>query len=195
MSPEECAFQDWRAVGQADGAQGAGVERFRSYTRACSRHGIAPDFNAYERGREEGLRTYCTPNGIYAAGIRGRGNIGECPYDPVLLRIHQVTTTFARADQALNHITGQQNRISSDLRRTRTRIFDIQDDLIDRDDLSSEEREDMRDELEDLRDRLSRFEGDEISLRYRVRRAEEERGLALQALRRLELELSIAPIL
>lgn len=78
MSSEECAATDWSAVGYEDGARGATMDRFSSHRKACTKHGIAPDFRAYKAGRQEGLVEFCQPGRGYDLGVRGGHYAGVC---------------------------------------------------------------------------------------------------------------------
>ena len=78
MSSEECAMSDWSAVGFEDGAQGYTTERFSSRRKACAKHGIAADFQAYQEGRDEGLVQFCQPSRGYNLGVSGGQYNGVC---------------------------------------------------------------------------------------------------------------------
>lgn len=79
MSKQECRNVDWRVVGFEDGATGQGVERLADRRRACARHGVVPDLDAYRVGRDEGLLEYCRPANAFRVGSTGRGYSAACP--------------------------------------------------------------------------------------------------------------------
>ena len=79
MDRKECQLADWRAVGYEDGSRGLASSRFGEYRRECSDHGVAPDFNAYQAGREAGLAEYCQPSRGFQEGARGAVYAGVCP--------------------------------------------------------------------------------------------------------------------
>jgi hypothetical protein len=79
MSRDECATVDWRTVGYEDGAAGQGAERLTSRRKACAKHGVTPDLDAYRFGREEGLEEYCQPANGFRVGASGAGYGGACP--------------------------------------------------------------------------------------------------------------------
>ena len=81
MSAAECTGIDWRALGLSDGAVGAGPKSFNERAEDCAKRGVAPDVAGYQAGRDEGLQTYCTPKGGYAAGRSGAKYEGVCPTD------------------------------------------------------------------------------------------------------------------
>ncbi len=78
MSGDECAMSDWSAVGYEDGARGYTTDRFSTYRKACSKHGVAPDFQAYLQGRDQGLVEYCQPGRGFHLGSRGAAYGGVC---------------------------------------------------------------------------------------------------------------------
>jgi hypothetical protein len=81
MSESECQWSDWRAVGYEDGSQGRTSETFGNYRKSCADHGVAPDFNAYQAGREAGLQEYCQESRGLEEGSQGRRYAGVCPAD------------------------------------------------------------------------------------------------------------------
>lgn len=78
MSAEQCAMNDWAAVGYEDGARGYTSDRFGSYRKSCAKHGVAPDFRAYQAGRDQGLVEYCRPSRGYNLGLSGGRYNGVC---------------------------------------------------------------------------------------------------------------------
>lgn len=81
MDQAECRFSDWRAVGYEDGAQGLSTDAFARYRRGCAEQQVMADFQAYQSGREAGLREYCQPSRGYRDGLQGRAYGGVCPSD------------------------------------------------------------------------------------------------------------------
>jgi len=81
MSRNECVTVDWRTVGYEDGVMGRSGDRIGRYRKACADHGVAPDLDAYQAGRAEGLREYCQPDNGYRLGSSGAGYGASCPAD------------------------------------------------------------------------------------------------------------------
>lgn len=81
MSADECAMSDWRTIGFEDGAQGYTAVRLGDHRKSCAKHGVAPDFEAYQSGRNEGLRQYCQPSRGFNVGASGGRYNGVCPGD------------------------------------------------------------------------------------------------------------------
>ena len=81
MSGDECATSDWSAVGYEDGSRGYTSEQFGNRRKACAKHGITADFQAYQHGREQGLVEYCQPSRGYNLGASGARYNGVCAVD------------------------------------------------------------------------------------------------------------------
>lgn len=81
LSKNECQAMDWRTMGYEDGAAGYPGSRIGVHRRACGEHGVAPDFDAYQAGREEGLREFCTAANGYRVGATGAQYVGVCPIE------------------------------------------------------------------------------------------------------------------
>jgi hypothetical protein len=81
ISQSECELSDWRAVGYEDGSQGRPAHNFGTYRKNCAAHGVAPDFPAYQAGRDAGLREYCQESRGFREGSAGRTYAGVCPAD------------------------------------------------------------------------------------------------------------------
>lgn len=81
MSGQECMVSDWRAVGYEDGVRGQTADRVGQHRKACAKHGITPDLDAYQAGREAGLREFCNPDNGFDLGSRGGSYRGVCPPD------------------------------------------------------------------------------------------------------------------
>jgi hypothetical protein len=60
LSKDECLRGEWSTVGYQDGAQGYPAKQFYEHVAACREHGVMPRQDAYLKGREQGLKQYCT---------------------------------------------------------------------------------------------------------------------------------------
>ena len=79
LNKNECAVANWRALGYAQGAKGYGQQKYERYSKDCAKHQITADFDAFQRGHEEGLKAYCTFDSGLAVGGRGQGYNRNCP--------------------------------------------------------------------------------------------------------------------
>ena len=81
MDKNECAALDWRTIGYEDGVAGRSGAQIGVHRRACGKHGVTPDLEAYRLGRAEGLREFCQPHNGYRAGVTGAPYHDVCPAD------------------------------------------------------------------------------------------------------------------
>ena len=79
LNKNECLTADWYQIGYEDGARGFPDTRISSHREACAKHGISPDFRAYQDGHEEGVIRFCTPRNGFEQAQRGYNYSGICP--------------------------------------------------------------------------------------------------------------------
>jgi hypothetical protein len=79
LSKEECLQGDWKSIGYRDGTHGYDLTRFEQHQTACADYHVAPDRNAYQAGRDEGLLVYCTPSNGFNLGERVEDYNSICP--------------------------------------------------------------------------------------------------------------------
>ena len=126
MSQSECQLSDWRAVGYEDGSQGRAAEDFGKYRKRCAEHGVAPDFQAYQAGREAGLKEYCQEARGFQEGSQGSSYAGVCPADsePRFLEGYNEGRTLYDLESSLRYTNRQ-------IRDDETRIKQIEIELTD----------------------------------------------------------------
>ena len=78
MSGDECMTSDWSAIGFEDGSRGYTTDRVAKHRKACAKHGVTPDFAAYQNGRDQGLVEYCQPGRGFNVGSNGGSYNGVC---------------------------------------------------------------------------------------------------------------------
>lgn len=83
LSKEECVVGNWQSIGYNDGVAGYSSERLAAHSKACAKVNVAPDYQAWERGRKLGLQQYCTVNNAYNIGLQGRDLNNVCPTSTV----------------------------------------------------------------------------------------------------------------
>ena len=79
MSGDECLTSDWHAIGFEDGSRGYTSEQLSGRRKACAKHGVTPNFDAYQAGRAEGLHEFCQPSRGFNLGSSGGRYNGVCP--------------------------------------------------------------------------------------------------------------------
>ena len=78
MSGDECMTSDWTTIGYEDGVRGYTTDRIGQHRKACAKHGVTPDFTAYQSGRDQGLVEYCQPSRGFSVGSSGGRYNGVC---------------------------------------------------------------------------------------------------------------------
>jgi hypothetical protein len=81
MSGDECLTSDWRGIGYEDGGRGYSGDHLSQHRKACAKHGVTPDLEAYQAGRTAGLREFCQPQRGFNLGSSGGRYNGVCAYD------------------------------------------------------------------------------------------------------------------
>lgn len=81
MNKEECQALDWRTLGYEDGTRGHPASRISQHRQACDDYGVTPDLDAYQKGRTQGLKEYCTPANGYRTGVQGGSYGAVCPVE------------------------------------------------------------------------------------------------------------------
>lgn len=119
MSPRECQTADWYQRGLQDGLDGETSQRLGEHQEACSKAGVVPDGVRWQAGRQEGLKSYCTPNGAWVAGLANAGYRGVCADrdEPTFLRYHRAGTEVYRARQDLSQTRSRINQLEAELKK------------------------------------------------------------------------------
>lgn len=117
MSAQECLATDWRTVGYEDGVNGYAGDRIGRYRNACSEHGVTPNLDAYQAGRDQGLHEFCKPVNGFRVGARGGGYSGVCPAD--------LAPPFVDAYQSGRQLYTLRSRVSS----TQSEIYSMHTEL------------------------------------------------------------------
>ena len=161
MSADECVASDWSAVGFEDGSRGYTSERFGSHRKACAKHGITADFQAYQRGRDQGLVEFCQPGRAFSYGVNGGNYNGVCAADmePEFLEAYhagrKLYTLRANVSRANSAIYARE----SELEAAENRIVAAQLALIS-DETTTEERLALLAELKELSERTGNLESE-----------------------------------
>jgi hypothetical protein len=126
MSREECEVVDWRALGYEDGVKGWSEARIGDHRKACAKHGIGLDLDAYRSGWREGVQSYCSPGNGYKLGRRGQRYSGVCPgeLEPAFL-------TAFRDGRELYDQEAEVRRLAHRLDNTHKRLAQIDGEMRD----------------------------------------------------------------
>ena len=151
MTLEECLNADWRTVGFEDGAQGREAHAIGRHRKACAKAGVTPDLNAYQAGRRQGLEKFCRPPNGYQLGRQGIEYRGVCPStsEAAFLDAYNEGLEMHRLEQAFNTVSAAIGDIDERIEDAEERISK-KEDLLDGDDLDSDERKKLRAEIREL---------------------------------------------
>ena len=181
MSADECAMSDWHTIGFEDGARGYTAEQLGNRRKACAKHGVALDFEAYQAGREQGLRQYCQPSRGFSLGTSGARYNGVCP-DYMGVEFlnayhsgHQLYTLRSRVNSATNQINAKEHQLDD----VRVRIRNAEAALISAD-TTIEDRVLLLADLKELSERTGRLDA-EIAELIEERAISEQQLAAYQA--------------
>jgi len=141
MSADECVTSDWHAIGYEDGARGYTADQLGNRRKACAKHGITPDFAAYQAGREKGLRQYCQPSRAFNLGAGGARYNGVCPADMEVDFVdafnsgHQLYTLRSRVNGATNQINAKErelDKVNDQIRDAEAKLISSETTIEDR---------------------------------------------------------------
>lgn len=141
MSADECITSDWHAIGFEDGARGYTADQLGNRRKACAKHGITPDFEAYQAGRAQGLRQYCQPSRGFSLGSSGARYNGVCPADleaPFVNAYnsgHQLYTLRSKVNGATGQINARKRELedtNDEIRAAEARLIDSETTMEDR---------------------------------------------------------------
>jgi hypothetical protein len=169
MSGDECMTSDWSAIGYEDGARGYTTDRLANRRKACAKHGVTPDFAAYQSGRDQGLVEYCQPSRGFNVGSNGGRYNGVCSVN--------LEADFLDAYNAGHHlysIRSRVNRANSSIKSKEHELDEIEDALLQNGldiiatETTQEERILLLADMKDMAERTGQLEA-EIKDLYEVR--------------------------
>lgn len=174
-------MSDWHTIGFEDGSQGYTAERLGDHRRACADHGVAPDFQAYQTGRDEGLQLFCQPSRGFNLGANGGHYNGVCSPDlePAFLDGYRSGSQLYNLRANVNSTNYQINAKESELDRTKDQIRQTEAALINGE-TTTEERILLLADLKELAERTGELEA-EIDLLIDERARHEEHLASYQA--------------
>jgi len=159
MSADECATSDWVSIGFEDGSRGYRADRLGSHRKACAKHGVTPDFAAYQQGHAQGVEAFCQPGRAFNYGVNGGNYNGVCPADMESEFLdaynagHKLYSLRASVNTASSMIYSKEEELD----RAEKRILAAELELIN-DDTTTEQRVILLTELKDLSERTGKLE-------------------------------------
>ncbi len=159
MSGDECLTSDWAAIGYEDGARGYTMQQMTQRRKACAKHGVTPDFAAYQNGRDQGLVEYCQPGRGFDVGVNGGRYNGVCKAELEAnfldaynagYHLYTLRSNVNRASSSIAVKEGQLNRIRDDITAKEAALIDPK--------TTTEQRIVLLAELKDLSERTGELE-------------------------------------
>lgn len=127
MSADECLTSDWHAIGYEDGARGMSSDHLGKRRKACAKHGVTPDFEAYRAGRDRGLQEFCQPQIGFSLGSRGGQYNGVCPTE-----LDMDFVDAYRAGRKLYDLESSIHAADNQIRYKKHAVDDIEDEILAR---------------------------------------------------------------
>lgn len=161
MSKNECRAVDWRTVGYEDGVAGYSGDRIAQHRKACAKHGVAPDLDAYRAGREQGLSEFCQPHNGFLFGSRGGTYQGVCPAElaPGFVDAYETGRELYVLERRVNNAHAQIAAKRRELEHLEHRMADL-GMLVISDKTTSEDRAQALIEVKQLAERYGRLEAE-----------------------------------
>ena len=167
MSKDECLTADWRAIGFEDGAKGLDSSAIARHRKACAKAGVTADFAAWEDGRRQGVRQFCTPARGYDFGHRGGNYTGVCPAD--LEEDFLVAFSEGRQlwtlEQDVREVENNLRSVESQLERAEKDLREVENELVNGD-TTPARRQELLDETRDLAQSMGELETRRDELLY-----------------------------
>jgi hypothetical protein len=168
MSPEECRFANWTDVGMRDGLAGKTLGLLNERISDCAEAGVRVDGNAYLKGRDAGLQSYCRLENAAPLGLNGGSYEGVCPaqIDGEFRRRYQLGYNVYAAHAEAARIDNRQQWLEQRLRQ-----LDRDEDRRLRDANKEDDRRRIRRDIDDERRRVRDELRDLDRAQYRAREA------------------------
>jgi chaperonin cofactor prefoldin len=176
MSPRDCDTADWRALGLADGLEGAHSSRLDERRQECASATIAPDTTAYAEGYEQGLASFCQPRGGYQHGRDGKEYLWVCTGDtePAFIQAYQIGFEEYELREAVRDADRDLNRMEREMRNTQNEVQRLQAQYNNSANSGMSERIRLQNEVDALRRRVHELQQDRSRYRTALNQAEME---------------------
>ncbi|NSX55084.1 DUF2799 domain-containing protein [Parasulfitobacter algicola] len=118
LTNKQCERGDWYGIGVSDGQAGRSISYLDNHREACADVGITPDRAVWLKGREAGLRQYCTPENAYHIGKAGDQINNVCqPQERLKMsRPYLVGQQYYDFTQQINRLKSEKNSLEEDIR-------------------------------------------------------------------------------
>jgi hypothetical protein len=182
MSADECVTADWRTIGYEDGAAGREASAISRHRKACAKHGVTANFDAYEEGRLEGLHEFCRPANGYQIGRKGAAYNGVCPVEmeDEFVAAYDDGYEHFRLEKDVQNTQRDLRRVDKDLKQAYEDLKHLEAELI-ADGIDSTERSRLLDETKTVTRFIGDLENERDDLIYELGVREERLARYLSA--------------
>jgi len=146
ISEKDCLQGDWYEIGLKDGRHGS-HNRSASYSKDCAEYQVQVDAELYKKGREKGLKSYCTYEKGVSLGSSNRSYNNVCPAElaPEFLSGYQPYRNVAKAKAELHSVE--------------YRVEEIREKLDD-EELKEKDRKKIKSKLKSAKAKVKRAKGE-----------------------------------
>jgi len=143
LSKEECLNADWYEIGYNDGVEGKKRSRLNNHIKACAEYHVSAQTQPYFKGREKGLKSYCTVENALQIGLRGYSYNHVCPshIESAFLKKYRQGKTIYNLEQEINNHESEISTLEHKLKKKK-------------DKLSKKEKREIKREIEHLEIRI-----------------------------------------
>jgi len=117
LTEKQCVEGDWASIGLKDGKNGRSADFIQTHMKSCAKHGIDVEQPVWEKGRQEGLKTYCTPASAYIEGRNGKRLKSVCPDADLdaLTAAHAKGERYYRIQQEIRSLLNERDQLRSEI--------------------------------------------------------------------------------
>lgn len=154
LSEDECLTADWYGIGYEDGANGLPDTHIGEHRQACAKHGVTPDFRAYQDGHDEGIIGFCTARNGFTRASNGYEYTGICPpsLEPEFLDGYEAGREIYKVSTNISNLKSEQRSINKEISSIDTQLMEKEAALF-AEGTSKEDRRRLYEEITLLRER------------------------------------------
>ncbi|MFD2176884.1 DUF2799 domain-containing protein [Veronia pacifica] len=177
ISEEECRLGDWYQIGLKDGSAGQ-QNKAADYSKDCSEYSVKVDLSLYNKGRNDGLRTYCTYENGVMVGQANQSYNKVCPAE--------LSTEFL-AGYTPNYRVA---RLESQVQSLQSSIDDDKIRLLNPD-LSAEDKANLHADINRKQEELKRADSELTKAKYQLKLHEIQRQRQMISKEMVKPDLSV----
>ena len=111
INEKQCRAGNWFELGIRDGEQGRLLSHADKYVEECAKFSVAVDRKAWAKGREEGLKSYCTISNAERLGRAGSGLRPVCQNQAQLQKANDHGYKYYKLTQELEELKAEREEL------------------------------------------------------------------------------------